>query len=133
MVGVQQTIPWDIRISANFFGSSRRYSLQGWNGGFMGLSMAISKSFLDDRLSITLQGFTNFNKGPARFKNHSEGKDFTLDSVMQFPIRNIGLNLSWNFGKKGIQTTSVKHTITNDDVMSGERGGSQTSAAQGGM
>jgi hypothetical protein len=133
MVGVQQTIPWDIRISANFFGSSRRYSLQGWNGGFMGLSMAISKSFLDDRLSITLQGFTNFNKGPARFKNHSEGKDFTLDSVMRFPIRNIGLNLSWNFGKKGIQTTSVKHTITNDDVMSGERGGSQTSAAQGGM
>ena len=132
MVGVQQTIPWDIRLSANFFGMSRRYSLQGWNSGFMGLSMAISKSFLDDRLSITLQGFTNLNKGPARFKMHSEGKDFTLDGLMRFPIRNIGLNLAWNFGKKGIQTTSVKHTISNDDVMSGERGGSQTSAAQGG-
>ncbi len=132
MVGVQQTIPWDIRISANFFGMSRRHSLQGWNSGFMGLSMAISKSFLDDRLSITLQGFTNLNKGPARFKMHSEGKDFTLDGLMRFPIRNIGLNLTWNFGKKGIQTTSVKHTISNDDVMSGERGGSQTSAAQGG-
>ncbi len=133
MVGAQQTIPWDIRLSANFFASSRRHSIQGWNGGFMGLSMAISKSFLDDRLSITLQGFTNLNKGPARFRNYSAGKDFTLDGLMRFPIRNIGLNLAWNFGKKGIQTASVQHTITNDDVMSGERSGSQTSAAQGGM
>ena len=134
MLGAQQTIPWDIRLSANLFASSRHYSLQGWNGGFSGLSMSITKSFLDDRLNLTLQGFTNLNKGPARFRNHSEGKDFTLDGLMRFPIRSIGINLSWSFGKKGIQTTSVKRTITGDDVMSGDRGGSAasaTSAAQG--
>ena len=128
--GIQQTIPWDIRLSANFFGMTRRYSLQGWNGGFCGLSAGISKSFLEDRLNISLRGFTNFNKGKARFRGASSGNGYSLSTETRVPVRQIGLEISWTFGKKNIQVKKVGKTISDDDVMSGERGGAASTATQ---
>ena len=137
MVGVQQTIPWDLRLSANFFGMTRRYNLQGWDGGFCGLSAGISKSFLDDRLSVSIRGFTNLNKGKARFRQYSSGKDFSLNTEVRVPIRHIGLELSWSFGKQNVQVKKTNRSITNDDVMEGSRGGTTSGASaatgQGGM
>ena len=34
MFGYQQTLPWDIRMSANIMASTKSYNLQGWNSGF---------------------------------------------------------------------------------------------------
>ena len=131
MIGVQQTIPWDLRLSANFFGMSRHYSLQGWNGGFAGMSLGISKGFLDDRLNVSLRGFTNFNKGKARFRSYSEGKDFSLSTHVRVPIRQIGLELSWSFGKQQVDVKKTRRTISNDDVMSSGSGGTATTATAG--
>ena len=135
MVGVQQTIPWDIRLSANFFGMTRRYSLQGWDGGFCALVAGVSKSFLDDRLSITLRGITNLNKGKARFRSYSSGENFSLSTDVRVPLRQLAFELSWSFGKQNVQVKKTHRSITNDDVMEADRGSTSTatSSMQSGM
>ena len=121
MFGAQQTVFWDLRLSANLFGSTRRYSLQGWNSGFSGLSVGVSKSFLEEKLNVSLRGFTNIKGGKYfYFENYSEGKDFTTHSKVYIPIRSVGIELTYNFGKSNIQVKKAQRTITNDDVVNAQ-------------
>lgn len=121
MLGGQQTIFWDMRLSANLFANTRRYSLQGWNSGFSGAALSLTKSVLQEKLSITVQAFSNLKGGrKASFESHTSGAGFTIDSNFAVPIRNIGLELTYNFGKNNFQVKKASRTITNDDVVNAQ-------------
>jgi hypothetical protein len=121
MLGGQQTIFWDMRLSANLFANSRRYSLQGWNSGFSGAALSLTKSVLQEKLSITVQAFSNLKGGrKASFESYTSGAGFTIDSSFAVPIRNIGLELTYNFGKNNFQVKKASRTITNDDVVNAQ-------------
>lgn len=129
MFGAQQTIFWDMRLSANLFGATKRYTLQGWGSGFSGLSLGVSKSFLEEKLNVSLRGFTNVKGGKYfYFENYTEGKDFTTHSKVYIPIRSVGIELTYNFGKSNIQVRKVQRTITNDDVVNAQNAMQQQSA-----
>ena len=54
MLGFQQTLPADFQLSANVIAMGRNYSLQGWSTG-MSMGMAgLTKTFLNDRLGISI-------------------------------------------------------------------------------
>ena len=120
MLGAQQTIFWDMRLSANLFGNSKRYSLQGWSSGFSGAMLGVTKSFLDDKLSLTLRGFSNLGGAKVEFKNHTEGAGFTLDNITRLPIRRVGIELSYSFGKNNFQVKKANRSISNDDVVNAQ-------------
>ena len=129
MLGAQQTIFWDLRLSANLFGSTRRYSLQGWSSGFSGMALGVSKSFLEEKLNVSLRGFTNIKGGKYfSFENYSEGNDFTTHNIVYVPIRSVGIELTYNFGKGNIQVKKAQRTITNDDVVNAQNAVQQQSA-----
>lgn len=129
MLGAQQTIFWDMRLSANLFGATKRYTLQGWGSGFSGLSLGVSKSFLEEKLNVSLRGFTNVKGGKYfYFENYTEGKDFTTHSKVYIPIRSVGIELTYNFGKSNIQVKKAQRTITNDDVVNAQNAMQQQSA-----
>ena len=129
MFGAQQTIFWDMRLSANLFGATKRYTLQGWGSGFSGLSLGVSKSFLEEKLNVSLRGFTNVKGGKYfYFENYTEGKDFTTHSKVYIPIRSVGIELTYNFGKSNIQVKKARRTITNDDVVNAQNAMQQQSA-----
>lgn len=129
MFGAQQTIFWDMRLSANLFGATKRYTLQGWGSGFSGLSLGVSKSFLEEKLNVSLRGFTNVKGGKYfYFENYTEGKDFTTHSKVYIPIRSVGIELTYNFGKSNIQVKKAQRTITNDDVVNAQNAMQQQSA-----
>ena len=129
MLGAQQTIFWDMRLSANLFGSTRRYSLQGWSTGFSGAALGLSKSFLEEKLNVSLRGFTNVKGGKYfSFENYSEGNGFTSKSKVSLPLRSVGIELTYNFGKSNIQVKKVKRTITNDDVVNAQNAVQQQSS-----
>ena len=130
MVGGQQTVPWDLRLSANVFGSLRRYTLQGWNSGFSGVSLGVSKSFLEERLNVSLRGFSNLGTGKAHFKGYTKGEGFESSSFTSIPLRQIGLEISWKFGKNNFQVKRARHTISNDDVANAERSSTASQSAQ---
>ena len=121
--GFQQTLPWDVRLTSGLFWSFKDYELQGWNRGCPFFNIGVSKSFFEDKLSISLMGMTNVSKGNAEFKNYSEGRGYTNMNVTSVPIRSIRFEISWSFGRQGISVKRANKTITNDDVEAGSRSG----------
>ena len=81
MIGLQQTLPWDLKLSAFAITSTKSYSLQGWNGGFNLLTGSLSKSLLKDKLTLSVSGvviygvtFTvsyTFGNSKIRAKQHT--------------------------------------------------------------
>lgn len=117
-MGAQQTVFWDLRLSENLILSPRHYSLQGWNSGFRAAILSVSKSFLEDRLTVSVTGVSPLDGRYAKFRNVSSGGTYSMDNVVKVPIRQAMVSLSWKFGKVG--SASVKkaaRSIENDDVV----------------
>jgi len=132
MVGLQQTLPKDFRLSFNCFANTKNYTLQGYSGNLTGIAFAsLAKSFFEDRLSLTLKLGTNLNKGPLNFEMYSAGKDFSYSTKIGIPIRAIGFDISYKFGKQGISVKKTKRSIENDDVINSSEGSSATTGTSG--
>jgi len=57
MFGLQQTLPWDLKLGAFLITSTKSYTLQGWSSGFNLLTANISKSFFND-IKVPMSGVT---------------------------------------------------------------------------
>ena len=109
LLGLQQTFPWDLRFSANVIASGRTVTLQGWSSGMLVGTLGLTKTFLDDRLGVSLSGLSHLNGGRGlKIKSVSETKEFISHAVMSIPISMISLNLTFSFGKQ--DKVSVKKT-----------------------
>ena len=143
LVGLQQTLPADILLSANILSNGRTWTLQGWSGGLNLVVLGFSKGFLDDKLKINVQALTNLGRGALSVESFAKGSDYLTTSVTEVPIRQVGAGLTWTFGKQGFQVKKTRRSITNDDVINNTNGqgpgaatnlGTQTSGAgQGAM
>ncbi|MCQ2144748.1 MAG: TonB-dependent receptor [Bacteroidales bacterium] len=106
MLGLQQTLPWDLRLSANLITTGSSVSLQGRSNGISLATAGLTKSFLDDKLSVSINGtcgLTNFNN--LVIKNSVVGDGFKSESLAKIPMSQISVSLSYSFGK---QTMSMK-------------------------
>lgn len=120
MVGFQQTLPADLRLSLNAMGSTRSYNLQGWQGGFDMLAGSLSKSFRmknGNSLDLSLHAMTPLSHRKMQVTSHTSGTGFTDRTTLRIPLHQVGLSLSYTFGKQGIQTKKVRRSITNDDLI----------------
>ena len=119
MLGVQQTLPWDLRLSANLFKAGRNVSLQGWNSGMSMGMLGLTKTFFDDRLSLSVNGVTHLTKGKAMtMESYSEGQGFTVNSLTAIPMRQVMFQVSWTFGKQGSYGAKrTRRTIQNEDQL----------------
>lgn len=115
LVGLQQTLPWQLKLSANVIADSRTYTLQGWSSGFKLVVGSLTKTLLNDRLSITLAGATGLDKGGSiRVDSHSEGLGFTTTQRTKVPFHHVSLSVSYTFGNQSVQTRERKSRIKND-------------------
>ena len=86
MIGLQQTLPADFKLSVYAMTSTKNYTLQGWSGGFNLITANISKSLLKDKLNLSLMGMMGLNKGGnINIESHSQGKDFTSHTLTKVP------------------------------------------------
>ncbi len=139
MLGIQQTLPWDLRASANFMGTTRNRSVDGWRSGMSMAMASLTKTFLDDKLSVALNGTIPLKKNAIMvMESHSAGPDYINNSKNIMPMANLSLNVSYSFGnKKGIRLKKARTSISNDDLMdrsddSGSEGGESSGASQAG-
>ncbi len=108
MAGVQQTLPWDLKLSAFAIASTKSYTLQGWNGGFNLLTASLSKSLLNDKLTLSLSGMTGLNDGGSiMIESSSRGKDFISHNKIKVPIYGVSFTVSYTFGNS--KTASKQH------------------------
>lgn len=118
-VGLQHTFPWDIRFSSNLIYASRSISLEGWDDGTTMLMGGLTKSFLDDNLSIGITGVTGFAKhGNLDRASESKGADYRSYSFSSVPMAQVMVSISYSFGKNNRKATakSTRKTIENDDL-----------------
>ena len=133
MFGLQQTLPWDLKLSANLIASTKSYSLQGWNSGFSGLFGTLTKSFLNEKFVVSLIGFTALHSdGRLLFKTYSEGSDFYTYNIIRVPIRQAGLKLTYNFGNMKQRAKQHQSKISND-FMEDKNDSQQTGTGATGM
>ena len=122
MLGFQQALPADFSLSANVIAMGRNYSLQGWRSGMSMAMVGLTKSFLDDRLGISINYTLPLTGGKGmEMKSVTEGKDFRSVSVNVIPMQQLNFSISWSFGKQGsARVKSARKTIKNDDIINAE-------------
>ena len=118
MIGLQQTLPWDLKLSAFAITSTKSYPLQGWSGGFNLLTASLSKSLLKDKLTLSVSGLMGLNKGGnINIESSSRGKDFTSYNNIKVPIYGVTFTVSYTFGNSKRQATQQHvNRVTNDFI-----------------
>ena len=119
MAGVQQTLPWDLRLSANVMTMGRRISLQGYSTGMSMGMLGLTKSFLDDRLSLSLNGMLPMGRDlKMHMDSYTKGTGFTSTSSNTIPAAAVTFQISWTFGKQGNYSTKrARRSIENEDQL----------------
>ncbi len=122
-LGVDQDLPWKLKLSLNGGASSKNVALQGRGFALYFYMLSLKRSFLkEDRLSVTLMA-SNFLNRRLHVSNKEESPQFsthlrTSNQVMQF-----GLSLSYRLGSLKDNVKKVDRSISNDDVHSTSKGG----------
>ena len=117
MIGLQQTLPADFKLSVYAMTSTKNYTLQGWSGGFNLITANISKSLLKDKLNLSLMGMMGLNKGGnINIESHSQGKDFTSHTLTKVPLYGFTFTVSYTFGNSKRQAQQHTSRIQNDYI-----------------
>ena len=117
MAGVQQTLPWNLKLSAFAIASTKSYTLQGWSGGFNLLTASISKSLLKDKLNLSISGMTGLNDGGSiMIESNSRGKDFTIHSKVKVPIYGFSFTVSYTFGNSKMVAKQRVNRVQDDFI-----------------
>jgi hypothetical protein len=117
MIGVQQTLPWDLKLSAFAITSTKSYTLQGWSGGFNLLTASVSKSLLKDKLNLSVSGILGLNSGgKLNIESESRGKDFVSHSNIKVPIYGVTFTISYTFGNSKISAKQHTSRVESDFI-----------------
>lgn len=117
--GIQQTLPWDLRLSMNLILNSKNYQLDGYTSGFSAIMGGLSKTFFDDKLTVGFNAVAGLSKGGRLvFSSETRGSDYVSSMKTDIPLARVGINLSYSFGTaKNIRVRKAERTISNDDVL----------------
>ena len=117
MAGIQQTLPWDLKLSAFAITSTKSYTLQGWNGGFNLVTASISKSLLNNKLNLSISGQLGLNKGGnISIETCTRGKNFTSYNNIKVPIYGVTFTVSYTFGNTKMAAKQHKSRVQNDFI-----------------
>ncbi|MCH5229458.1 MAG: TonB-dependent receptor [Muribaculaceae bacterium] len=131
MLGIQQQFPMGINGNVFMIMSTKNKSLQGWNSGFKMLAVNFSKSFIKDKLSLSLGFNTGLSKGgKMMIENFVETPSFSNKTTIKVPMLAVNLGITFKFGSTArvkevksshiendfIDTKSQMESISNSDT-----------------
>ena len=117
MFGLQQTLPWDLKLGAFLITSTKSYTLQGWSSGFNLLTANISKSFFNDKLNLSLQGMMGLSDGGnLKMESYSQGKNFLSHQDIKVPMSGVTFSVSYTFGNLKKQPRQHVSRVQNDYI-----------------
>lgn len=112
-LGMQQTLPWKVNWSMFVGGLTKKYLLQGYNGGFNMFTSTLSKSLVKDKLNLSLMYFVPL-AGKIKIEQYSRGADFENRMNISIPAQHVMFTVTWNFGNTKKQFQTHKSNISND-------------------
>ena len=134
MVGLQQTLPWNLKLSAFAITSTKNYTLQGWSGGFNLLTASLSKSLLKDKLNLSVSAIMGLNSGgKLNIESDTKGKDFTTHTNVRVPISGVTFTVSYTFGNSKVKTKQHTSRVESDFIEQRSQGEVINSVGSEGM
>jgi outer membrane receptor protein involved in Fe transport len=119
--GIQQSLPWELKLGVNGGGMTRTINLQGKGGGYSYYTFYLSRSFLkEQRLTLSAFSVNLFNKN-LNYKQSSSTDLFARNTTYHTNNSMFGISVSLRLGKLQAQVKKVARTISNDDVKSPEK------------
>ncbi len=126
--GLQQTLPWKIRLSMNGSVSTPYISLQGKGSSYSYYMLGLNRSFLKEgRLTVSANATSLFSQY-MKYDNTVEGPNFTQKMSAKYPARSFNLSISYRIGKLQASVKKAARSISNDDV----KGGGSSGGGEGG-
>ncbi len=119
MAGVQQTLPWELKLGAYVVSQSKTYTLQGWSSGANLLIGNLTKAFFNEKLTLGLQGLTGLsNGGCLKMETMSRSNTFVNHMDIRVPIYSVSFTISYTFGntKQQFQQQTRQTRIENDYI-----------------
>ena len=117
MAGLQQTMPWDLKLGAYLITSTKSYTLQGWSSGFNILTANLSKSFFNDKLSVSIQGMLGLSDGGnLKMETYSQGKNFLSHQTIKVPMSGFNVSVSYTFGNTKQKARQHVSRVQNDYI-----------------
>ncbi len=116
MLGFQQTLPSHFRLSMNVMSSSRSYSLEGWRTGFSMAMASVTKTLLNDKLSLSISAMAPISGGKMEMKNFTSGKDYINTNISKIALSNISFSISYSLSNSSSKVKKAKRTINNNDL-----------------
>jgi len=117
MLGLQQTLPKKYQLSFYWVYAGKKYTQQGWTTGY-NLGVAnLSKSFLNDRLSVGIQALTSFEKGgKMHMKTYTRDTNFYNMMRMDIPLTRFSISVSYTIGSQNFQKKTHETKVESDFI-----------------
>lgn len=117
MVSLQQKLPLNWNISATAIANSKSVTLQGNSAGMRIGVFSVSKTMLDDRLSMSASFITGLSKGgKLHMDQYAEGEGFTSQTNINVPITRAQLSVTWKFGNTKKQFQKHQSKVESDYI-----------------
>jgi len=117
MVGVQQTLPWQLKAGLYLITNTKTYTLQGWSGGFNMVVANLSRSFFKDKLTLSLSGMSGLSDGGnLKFETYSRGASFLAHQTIKVPMQGFTFNVTYTFGNTNRQARQHTSRVQNDYI-----------------
>ncbi len=113
MINLQQTLPWDLKLSAMFMVNTPSVTLQGESAGMNMHMLGLTKTFLNDRLSVGINTVNPFHS-TMTMKMTSEGTGYTNESTTKVSMATILANASYRFGDLKLKQQTRRTEIESD-------------------
>lgn len=97
MASLQQDLPLELKLSATYFGNSDNVTLQGKSAGMNFHTVGLSRSFLNNRMSVSINGISPFVSN-LKMKTETSGHDFGMVANTDVPIRSVLATVSIQLG-----------------------------------
>jgi len=120
LLGLQQTIPLDLRLSVNLVNAGNSITLQGTSKGLSSLTLGLSRTFFDNKLSASVTGIGTLSGLNIKTESVSNGPDFTSKSSMSVPLGQVSASITWSFGRSSSQARKAKRVDWEDNQLNSQ-------------
>lgn len=116
VIGVQYTLPYNIKAHLNGGYFSRQVTLQGSSSSFLFHSISLMRGFIKNKLQVRLFAQNPFER-EKKFKNIMRTDDYHLESLSSYRVQQFGVSVSLNLGRMKSRVKKVERGIVNDDIL----------------
>ena len=116
MANLQQTLPWDIKLSAMYMFNSPSISLQGTSASMNMHMLGLSKTLLNDRLSLSLNTVNPFHS-TMTMKTTTEGDGYTSTMTSKVSMSSIIASATYRFGDLKMKQQQTHRTQMESDLI----------------